>query len=485
MPKLDFSGRSAAAISHIRLPLRALIPEQGDVEFHRPEGEHWSIVGGTLDALKALGPVLAGKVDCVVAAMPRGADGEQDSTVSHPAMALPAFRLIERLLAYDGSILVIVDEKDLFAIKLLMDEVFRQSNHLATFVWDPEGGDSERCNRSVRYAIAFRKSAVFEANTLVPTEDQRGRYINHDADDRGPWKAMDYTCRYTREERPGQYYAITNPNTGASVLPSESRVWAHAPETHQRNEEKRLVWWGADGSNAVPAKKRFLADGLERKAATVLSPAEVLDGRHAEGADQHAQSITPDGLMQHLLRIFLADDDVVLIPFSDGSASVRAVEHLNERDGGSRRYVEIIAPEVIRESRGEVATRSTRYGLSEPVAVNSILSGAALPSFPTIARIAFQFIAGRTLDVVPADSPLGYVGCTDSVRVHVLYRADWDWLASSAAALDMATVQAAAASAGGIRCVVVAPYCLVPAEELRRLGVEFLHFPFAILPRAT
>ena len=70
---------------------------------------------------------------------------------------------------------------------------------------------------------------------------------------------MDYTCRYTSDERPNLYYAIRQPNTEEEIWPKRTRVWAMSREVHERNESEKRIWWGVKGVNSVPALKNFLS----------------------------------------------------------------------------------------------------------------------------------------------------------------------------------------------------------------------------------
>ena len=80
------------------------------------------------------------------------------------------------------------------------------------------------------------------------------------ADPRGPWRADNYTCNKSAEERPNLYYAITNPNTGEEIWPSKTRVWGYGKDVHLQHVIDNRIWWGLDGSNKVPAYKRFLSE---------------------------------------------------------------------------------------------------------------------------------------------------------------------------------------------------------------------------------
>ena len=85
-----------------------------------------------------------------------------------------------------------------------------------------------------------------------------------DSDPRGPWKAMDCTCRYTSYECPNLYYPITNSNIEKKVWPKKTRVWAMSKDVTDKNLSEDRIWWGVNGGNSVPALKNFLSDVLSK-----------------------------------------------------------------------------------------------------------------------------------------------------------------------------------------------------------------------------
>src|SRR3989344_1463315 len=98
----------------------------------------------------------------------------------------------------------------------MMDEIFGEDNFLCSFVWHkryappPDTKDIGYVHENI---LAYRKADAFKRNFLKATAAQLGRYKNPDNDPRSAWKAMDYTCRYSAEERPNLYYPITQLNT--------------------------------------------------------------------------------------------------------------------------------------------------------------------------------------------------------------------------------------------------------------------------------
>src|SRR5690606_15930498 len=124
-------------------------------------------------------------------------------------------------------------------LKVLCDEIFGRANFLCDIAWEKRYSpppDTKDFGYVHDHILVYRKSSYFRRNLLPLTEDQSGRYKNPDNDPRGPWKAMDYTCRYSADERPNLFYSIRQPNTGEEIWPKRTRVWAMSREVHERNE---------------------------------------------------------------------------------------------------------------------------------------------------------------------------------------------------------------------------------------------------------
>ena len=246
------------------------------------------------------------------------------------------------LLSNDGVIFVSIDDHEAHHLRAVMDEIFGEENFIACFVWEkrysppPDTKDVGYVHENV---MCYRRSEEFAAGLLPMTEEQSARYTNPDNDPRGPWKAADYTCRYTAEERPNLYYPITSPNTGQEICPKKTRVWACSKSEHEKNVEEGRLWWGVDGRNSIPAKKKYLFEirqGAMPK--TILQHDEV--GHTDEATKELRQHLPglklspkPTRLMKHLISIAnVGKDDVVLDCYAGTGAMGEAIFSL-EADG--------------------------------------------------------------------------------------------------------------------------------------------------------
>ena len=144
---------------------------------------------------------------------------------------------------------------------------------------------------------------------------------------------MDYTCRFNADERPNLYYPIRQPRTGAEIWPKRSRVWAMSREVHAKNEAENRLWWGAKGTNSVPALKNYLANVAQGMMPMSLWKHQ-LAGHNQDGkkealalfGESPFATPKPERLLATILHIATNPSDLVLDSFL-GSGTTAAVAH--------------------------------------------------------------------------------------------------------------------------------------------------------------
>jgi adenine-specific DNA-methyltransferase len=330
--------------------------------------ENLIIEGDNFDALRYLRMTHAGQVKCIYIDPPYNTGNrdfiyndrfvDKDDAYRHSKWLEFMYRrlaLAKDLLAEDGVIFVSIDDNEGAHLRLLMDNIFGESNHLCTFAWEkrysppPDTKDIGYLHESV---LAYRASAAFVRKLLPMTADQSGRYKNPDNDQRGAWKAMDYTCRYTADERPNLYYSVKQPNTGEEIWPKRTRVWGMSREVHERNVAENRIWWGTKGTNSVPALKNFMSEIQQGMMPVSLLKHDVVG--HTDEAAKELREILPElkftpkptRLIQHFLRITGNKNALVLDFFAGSGTTAHAVMKLNAEDGGKRRFILVSSTEV-------------------------------------------------------------------------------------------------------------------------------------------
>ena len=300
------------------------------------------IFGDNLLALKALEAEFAGKVKCVFIDPPYNTGSaftHYDDGVEHSiwlSLMRDRLEIIRRLLSDDGSLWITIDDNEAHYLKVMCDEVFGRPNFLCDIAWEKRYSpppDTKDFGYVHDHIFCYRKSANFRRNLLPLTDDQTGRYKNPDNDPRGPWKAMDYTCRYSAEERPNLFYPIRQPNTGEEIWPKRTRVWAMSREVHETKEREGRIWWGAKGTNSVPALKNFFSE-INQGMMPMSLWKHTLAGHNQDAmkemmalfGDDVFSTPKPEQLIQTALHIATNPGDLVLDSFA-GSGTTGAVAH--------------------------------------------------------------------------------------------------------------------------------------------------------------
>jgi adenine-specific DNA-methyltransferase len=384
MPTLDFKGKSFVYAHHLSVPFRELVidakkslPARGQ----KPAlDDNLIIHGDNLHALKALLPVYAGKVDCIYIDPPynTGNEGwcyndnvrsplmrewlkksanpvEKEDLERHDkwlSMMWPRLKLLHELLAEDGAIFISIDDNEVHRLRGMLDEIFGEENFYATILWQKKytaANDHKGISPMHDFVVVYRKSTGFDRNLL---EREKGKDDQYRFEDReGIFRASDYTCGKTADERPNLYYEIENPNTGEKVFPKRTRVWAYSPDEHQRNIERGLVWWGKDAKSKIPSFKRY-KHALKGGGGTV--PSTWWDWSFAGHTDEakkeliqikdwegQLKTITPKPtrLIQKILEIATDENSLVLDSFAGSATTAHAVLAANKKDGGSRKFI--------------------------------------------------------------------------------------------------------------------------------------------------
>lgn len=301
------------------------------------------IFGDNLLALKALEQEFSGKVKCVFIDPPYNTGSaftHYDDGLEHSiwlGLMRDRLEIIKRLLADDGSLWITIDDNEAHYLKVLCDEIFGRGNFISNTIWQKKyapSNDAKSLSEDHDHILVYAKEKIkWTPNRLKRNVESNKSYKNPDNDSRGLWRADNYKCNKTAEERPNLYYAIKQPNTGEEIWPLRTAVWRYNEETHQRHIAENLIWWGKDGMNSTPAFKRFLTTVED----TSMPQSIWLwqDVGHNQDAKREVQALNPispfstpkpEKLLERIIHIATNPGDLVLDSFA-GSGTTGAVAH--------------------------------------------------------------------------------------------------------------------------------------------------------------
>ncbi|MGP7975220.1 site-specific DNA-methyltransferase, partial [Proteus mirabilis] len=233
MPTLDFKGKQFVYSHHLSVPFRELkvvedksLPQQGKAA---SLDDNLIIHGDNLEALKALLPTHAGKVDCIFIDPPYNTGNEgwcYNDNVRSPlmqewlkksanpvdkedmerhdkwlCMMWPRLTLLRELLADEGSIWMTLDDNEIHRARMLFDEIFGEENFVACCAWEKTytpKSNGRVISTDHDYVLIYSKTSSFTEhgwNYLAKNEEQVGRYKNPDNDPNGPWRTYPLDVR--------------------------------------------------------------------------------------------------------------------------------------------------------------------------------------------------------------------------------------------------------------------------------------------------
>jgi len=246
-----------------------------------------------------------------------------------------------------GSWFTSIDDGEQAFLRMVMGQALGDENFVGNIIWQKKyapANDAKWLSDDHDFIIAYaRDKQAWSPGRIGRDEKQDKAYSNPDKDSRGDWKAGDYKCNKNADERPNLYYPIKNPKTGKEVWPQRNAVWRYNKAQHDRNVAEDLVWWGKDGTNEVPAYKRFLSNVGDLVPRTIWKHDEV--GHNQDGIRQLRAllpettftSPKPCGLIERAVTVGSAD--LVLDFFAGSGTTGHAVINLNRADGGTRKYI--------------------------------------------------------------------------------------------------------------------------------------------------
>jgi adenine-specific DNA-methyltransferase len=419
MATINFKGKEIVRNHHLTVPYYELIPDKKKSSSKNLSlQDNLLIHGDNLSALKALMPTYAGKVGCVFIDPPYNLGEEswvyndnvnspmikdwlgkvvgKDDLARHDkwlCMMMPRLRLIRELMHDDAAIFITLDDTEIHRCKLLMDEVFDESNFVSNIVWQSRKSVQNDTDISLshNHILVYAKNRRQEDRRLKeknkekwhnasgfvfrPLELDKSKFSNPDKDQRGLWKADPFDAPNVRKNLT---YTITNPNTGEKYDPPPGRCWRteeekyldllkaerivfgktgkSGPQLKVFWEEKyqygevETTWWG-DG-----ALESYLEEGIDLESALELTNY----GTTTKGS-QLLQSMfdgnkvfnnpKPLELVRHILKIASKKDSIILDSFAGSGTTAHAVLDLNKRDKGTRKFILVQMPESISEDQ--------------------------------------------------------------------------------------------------------------------------------------
>lgn len=371
MPVLEWIGKERVINHHHDVKYRQL---NRLYTYNSDKSDNLVIKGDNLEALKALLPLYHERIKCIYIDPPYNTGNEgwiYNDNVNDPhikkwlgdvvgkegedlsrhdkwlCMMYPRLRMLHKLLANDGAILISIDDNEQAYLRMICDEIFGARNFVAQLVWQrtfATKNDAKFFSSEHEYIIVYAKNIDNLVVKDLPKNDkQNERYKNPDNDPRGPWISTDLL---RMEHRENSVYAITTPS-GKIYVPEPGTSWRHPEQEMKALIDNNEVWFGKDGSSK-PRRKRFMSDVKAGICPQTIWKHE--DVGHTQEAKQLLKKILdasqdffatpkPVRLVKQIISIICNEEDIILDSFAGSGTTAQAVLELNKEDGGHRKFI--------------------------------------------------------------------------------------------------------------------------------------------------
>ena len=429
-------------------------------------------------------------------------------------MMWPRLHLLKELLSDDGVIFISIDDNEQHHLRMLMDEIFGAGNHIVTISWKKRVGapNDRQIGATHEFIIVYSKDGRLDSvlNRRERTKAQLNRYKNPDDHPKGDW-APDNLMANVKGGRyvESLYFPITNPDTGEVHYPSSNGNWRFNQETIERLLKNNAIYFGKSGKGR-PKLKRFLSDikrGTSYDTIWDDVPLAIAGTREIElllGSVNAFDTPKPEGLIKRIVAMSTSPNSVILDSFAGSGTTAHAVLALNKEDGGNRRfilvecedYADIITAERVRRViNGVSGARDkslreglgggfTYYTLGPPIDIEGMITGEALPSYPSLAAYVLHTASGISAGSAELESRNddGLFYTNGGTDYYLLYRPDIDWLCSNEGILHLERARriSAASRGEGRKAVVFAPGKYISQRDLTPLKITFCQLPYEI-----
>ncbi len=267
------------------------------------------------------------------------------------SMMYPRLFLARQLLTDDGIIFVSIDDREVYNLRLMINEIFGEENCLQQVVWQRHGGggnDSKYFATDHEYILAYAKNLHAIDKLRRPlTEKEKTEFKLKDDyyETRGPYKTSVFEPMRPDNPAHGLRYEIECPDgtmvynewgqkeSGFLKLKDEGRIVFKRKQNGEWQVEKKIY---LNESKRVP---RSLLTKEEKNSKGRKQLREIFD------IDGVFSNPKPVGLIKHLLQFSTNSDSIVLDFFAGSSTTAQAVIELNQEDSGNRQFIMVQLPE--------------------------------------------------------------------------------------------------------------------------------------------
>lgn len=282
------------------------------------------------------------------------------------SMMYSRLMLARTLLTDDGLIFISINEIEQANLEKICNEVFGDSNHVATFVWKNKygpGAFTKGVASLHEFILCYGKNYPSNVEaTLSEDEMKKYKMTDEKVSIRGGYITQPLATR-SKDDRPNLVYPLIH--EGKEIWPNKQWIWEKS-RLYDAYNKGEVVINEKNGQYSVRFKQ-YLKDenGVVRKG----KPLSLLTFCFNQDGTKEMEDLLGRGVFDfpkptELIKYFLSlrinehdDNDFIVLDFFSGSATTaHAVMKINNEDGGKRKYIMVQVPETCPE--GSVAKKA-------------------------------------------------------------------------------------------------------------------------------
>lgn len=266
--------------------------------------------------------------------------------------------ILRDLLRQDGFIFVQIDNKEVFRLKVLMDEVFGEDNFINDIIWKRRGGSanpSNRLNNVTDFILWYRASELSRPEPIYSIRDDhtqlyiKERFVHEFEGKRWMPAPVERNAKLGLRGNMRYTYKGYTPEFG----------WMMKREKLKGLDEASRLHWNEHGR---PVRRVFLEDYEGQPITNLWTDIFVINPMSKERLEFDGQK--PEALIERVLALSTEEGDLVLDCFGGAGTTLAVAQKMNRRWIGvevGRHSETHIIPRLKRVLSGE-----DRTGISGP-----------------------------------------------------------------------------------------------------------------------
>lgn len=248
------------------------------------------------------------------------------------SMMYPRMLRARDLMTKNGVLAVSIDNREVFQLKLMLDEIFGHENFIGELIWVNRTSPNDTklnfatTHEYVLFYAKHKQNVRFEG-----LDKDLSQYKNPDNDPKGPWMADNPSAASgTTSYR----FPIKNPYTGEDRFPPKGRFWAFSPQrVAEWTESGKMKFHNQAGKGFLLKKYLHELKSSQKALDSVLVGILTAEGTrelkslYEEGAPFKYPK--PTALVKLLIQQLCGPEDWVLDFFAGSGSTAQAVLDYN------------------------------------------------------------------------------------------------------------------------------------------------------------